>query len=224
MNVQFLSNDNDLIKSIKTFFYKKDGAVFVQKAIESFFKSCVQRPSNIFIIQPDVYSETETLGFIKDLRTYFGAFPLILIIGNKSTVKNSTNFLNVGADNVFESPLDLVLLEDFLGHRLQNENFLPIHYRNLPSGGSSIEVSRPIELTQISSEGISFNSLDFMTRGAIFDFEIGQHLEMSFSSLKCRVLSSENNNEDYSYFAEYFDISDDLKKEIRFILKKNNPK
>jgi hypothetical protein len=82
---------------------------------------------------------------------------------------------------------------------------------------------RPISLSQISSEGIDFHSVDFITRGTVFTFDISEFFQLSKNTVKCRVLTSDSNDEDdsYNYHAEFYQISDELKKEIRFQLKKS---
>mgnify|MGYP003690713297 CR=1 FL=1 len=221
MIIQLLAIDDKIANPLRKFFHEKNTKLIESTTFETFFNNCTSHPSNVFIIQSNITSELQILGFIKDLRSYFGTFPSILIIGRNYNKINTTNFLNVGADNFFEYPYDLTIIEDFLGHRFQKKSFRPIDYRNVPSGGSPSSISRPIRLTLISSNSISFNSFDFITRGSIINFPIGNFVKSSADSVRCKVLSSSDNSksDDYSYIAEYFEIDNELKKEIRFALK-----
>jgi hypothetical protein len=223
MNIHILSKNHELVEPISKLFSKQDVKIFNEQTFEDFFKNCIHSPSNIFFIQADIDSESRVLNSIKDLRQYFGAFPIIIVIGKKAVLGNTTNYLNVGADNTFPFPYDSALMEDFFQHNLQRDFLLPIQYRNLPSGGSPIEMRRPISLSQISSEGIDFQSVDFITRGTVFTFDISEFFQLSKNTVKCRVLTSDSNDEDdiYNYHAEFYQIADELKKEIRFQLKKS---
>lgn len=219
MNVQLLCNDRAVLETIDSFFVKKGDTVLSQSSVEGFFRSCVRNPSNLFFIQADFANESFILNMIKDLRTYFGALPLIILITKKNTPFDITNYLGVGADNVFEPPYDLTILEDFISQSLKLENFHPILYRNVPSGGSPIRIKREIDLQQISTEGIEFESSDLIVRGTVFDFKIGTHLDTSNKSVKCKVMSSKSVDDKFSYYAEFFDLSEELSREIRFKLK-----
>ena len=224
MNVQLLSDNQKLIKPIKDFFIKKGGFIHVESDINRFFESSIRNPSNLYFIQHDIEDLAQVLDIIKDIRVFFGAFPLVFIIGKRSSNFNPTVFLNVGADNVFISPYDMTILEDFLGHNLQRDTFFPIKYRNIPSGGSPVKIARPIILSEVNSEGIIFLSEDFITRGTIFNFNIKEFLDISTDEIKCKLISSEVDEEEeiYKYFAEYYELPNELKKQIRFCLKNNN--
>ncbi|WP_127716298.1 hypothetical protein [Halobacteriovorax sp. HLS] len=221
MNVQLLSDKQDIINPIKLFFQRKSFQIFKTDSIESFFKNCVENPSNIFILQSDIGSETQILDFIKDLRLYFGAFPLIFVIDTKTKIQNVANFLNVGADSALYLPLDFTIIEDFIRNRLQKDSFLPIHYRHVPSGGIPVKLSRPIKLSQVSTDGITFESADFLMRGMFFKFNFENIFKLSTRQIKCKITICEKNEteETYKYFAEYFEIAPGLRKEIRFSLK-----
>lgn len=221
MNVQFLSTSKELTLPLKTFFHRRKCEIIESSRLEEFFQNITKKPSHIFIIEAGIESEVRTLDFIRDLRTYFGAFPFIFVISKKGAILNKTNYLNVGVDDTLELPIDTGILEDLLGHAFKNDVFHPLNYRTVPSGGSQVSISRDIYLEQVNRDGIAFNSPDFISRGTVVEVSLAEVLNIDISRTFFKVVYSEETDDgDYYYFGEFFEIEPEDKKKIKFELKR----
>lgn len=220
MNIQILSNNSELSSPLINFLKETNAKVYMEKEAKHFFRNSAEYPSHAFFIQSDCEPLTSTIDLIKDLRNFFGSFPLIFSFAKDDRTINPTIFLNAGVDDYLTAPFDFTLLENYLGQSLQRESFLPIKYRTIPSGGSAVTLQRKIVVQELNSSGVRFKSSDFIPRGAHFKMSLSNLLPINSEEIELKLISSQVDEESdfYLYFAEY-QIDEHLKKEIRFCLK-----
>ncbi|MDA8792959.1 hypothetical protein N9N67_06925 [Bacteriovoracaceae bacterium] len=223
MNVQILSNNQELVQPLISYLKGTQAQLYVENDAKVFFKNSAENLSHAFFIQSDCESLTNTIDMIKDLRNFFGSFPLIFSFAKDNRNINSTVFLNAGVDDCLIAPFDFTLLENHLRQSLQRESFLPIKYRTIPSGGSAVKIQRKIKLQEINSSGVHFRSKDFIPRGALFKLSLSKLIPIKDDEIDLKLISSHLDEETdfYEYYAEFCQVHDQIKKEIRFCLKNN---
>lgn len=226
MNIQIFAEDTELIRPLKSLCLKKGGFIHINSDIESFFKSAIQNPSNLYLIQLKQNNLASTLDMIRDLRIYFGAFPLIVVLAREKDLVDISTFLNIGADNLFKFPFDLGPIEDFIGANLYRESFLSFKYRHVPSGGAQSKLNLNIKLQEIRTNGIIFQSKALLTRGSLIDFSIKKYLDVEPEFMKCKIVTIESSfykfeSEDnfFTYFAAFHEFPKELLTQIRYLIK-----
>ncbi len=190
------------------------------KSTEELLECALLSSPKIVIIQDDAKGHLRSIDLIRDLRDLFGAMITIVHVGTENPGARLTALISAGADNFFAYPFDEVLLEDFLFKSTKKEVCRAFKYRNVPSGETPIEFKLNISIIEINAEGLIFESSELITNGMAFVLDLHSVLELSPFKAKARVLESvRNTSGGYTFTAEFFDISDDLRKRITFKLK-----
>ena len=220
MSVQILASDQGLLNDVQQHLRKVDIKYNHVITLENLYLKSMQECSRSFVIQANFDSKLRMQDLIRDLRMLFGSFPSIIFIGKNIDGEEIAQFYDLGIDLYMNWPIDMGLLKDFFSKDVEKELCLPFKYRNVPSGGSVVQLSFPIYMQSISSNGVSFHTNDLITKGTIFEIDLGPILKVGQCKVSCKVLLNKlSEQKDYEYFAEFFEISKEMNKKIIHHLK-----
>lgn len=184
-----------------------------------YLKARELRPHCI-LIELGAKNSLVVFNLVRDLRHLLGMLPLIIILGSPKDSELLMHSVTTGANFFLSPPIDLMFLDSQLT-RFSNQDghFSPFKFRRVPSGGIAVQTKTQIHLNTLTNRGIWFHSKHLLAKGFIFNFQLSLGAPLENFDLTMRVISNDLSEEGHRYFAEYFELSEETRKRITYLIK-----